>query len=277
MVPLSLISRALIIATPGGHSRLNSGSTVVLACGVSIPTRPRGAYSSDMSEFSARYCGACAPDSLTTLPSRDDIAGHDGGEVLRRAGNERTAPAAAVWSSNIVALQRLDEFVVELADDGGRRAGRREQPEPLLHLRPREIRPRAWSERPGCADGAASPAIASMRSLPPSMWPPRRDVGREQHVHPARDRVGDGGRDPAIGHVHQLDTGLLGEQFAEQVSAGSDPLRAVAQTLRLRLGERDQLGGRLRRARLGTTRMLLNEISAVMGWKSFTGSNFRSA
>ena len=45
---LPLISRALIIATPRGHRILNSGSTVVLACGVNMPTSPRDAYSSDM-------------------------------------------------------------------------------------------------------------------------------------------------------------------------------------------------------------------------------------
>jgi hypothetical protein len=37
--------RALIIATPGGSMIQNSGSTVVLACGVSTPISPFRAYS----------------------------------------------------------------------------------------------------------------------------------------------------------------------------------------------------------------------------------------
>ena len=93
------------------------------------------------------------------------------------------------------------------------------------------------------------PAIASMRSLPPSTCGADRKIGREQHVHPPRDRVGHRRRDAAIGHVNQIDAGVLGEQHAEQMPAGADALRAVAQAFGLGLGERHQLGDRLRRAR----------------------------
>ena len=92
-------------------------------------------------------------------------------------------------------------------------------------------------------------AIASIRSRPSSTCGPMETIGRKQHIHPARDRVGHGRRDAAIGHMDEIDAGVLGEQHAEQMPAGADALRAVAQPLGPGLGERDKLGDRFRRAR----------------------------
>src|SRR5262245_50519073 len=145
MVALSLIRRALIMATPGGHSRLNSGSTVVLACGVSMPTSPRGAYSSDMSFPACPAFPVTIPDDgqrpapgscscfiyrslrgsaglLDHLAEADRFARHQRGKLLRRARND-VGHLRQHLLLDLVALQRLDELRVELADDGGRRAG----------------------------------------------------------------------------------------------------------------------------------------------------------
>ena len=45
MVSFELVSLAESMAMPGGPRMANSGSTVVLACGVRTPTKPRFAYS----------------------------------------------------------------------------------------------------------------------------------------------------------------------------------------------------------------------------------------
>src|SRR5258708_38997414 len=60
--------RALIIATPGGSMIQNSGSTVVLACGVRTPIRPRGAYASDTVETPHIRCDL-APMSHAIPPA----------------------------------------------------------------------------------------------------------------------------------------------------------------------------------------------------------------
>src|SRR5258708_13208636 len=108
------------MATRGGQSRLNSGSTVVLACGVSMPTKPREAYSSDML---LRGCGAGILDDLA---ERDDIARDAGGQIFRRAGNDDGA----------LRLQRLFP-VIALQ----RRTDRPTEPPPALLPRPPSPRP----------------------------------------------------------------------------------------------------------------------------------------
>src|SRR5436190_20607775 len=105
MEGLSLISRALIMATPGGHSRLNSGSTVVLACGVSMPTRPRGAYSSDMSLLLRRSDAGVLDD----LAQPDHVARDQRPKLLGRAGRDE-GDLRQHLVPDILALQRLDEF-----------------------------------------------------------------------------------------------------------------------------------------------------------------------
>src|SRR4051812_9943664 len=107
------------MATRGGQSRLNSGSTVVLACGVSMPTKPREAYSSDML---LRGCGA---GFLDHLAERDDVARDAGGQLFRRAGNDDRALRLQCLL-HVLVLQRHDELAVEPPHDRIRRAGRRE-------------------------------------------------------------------------------------------------------------------------------------------------------
>src|SRR6267154_1617431 len=63
--------RALIIATPGGSMIQNSGSTVVLACGVSTPIRPRGAYASDTVETPLVRCDLAVIQKFQGDPNKE--------------------------------------------------------------------------------------------------------------------------------------------------------------------------------------------------------------
>src|SRR4029079_1872339 len=96
------------MATPGGHSRLNSGSTVVLACGVSMPARPRGAYSSDMVPPLIRRLRAGFSHHLA---ESHQVARDDRAQLFGRAGDhEHDLRQHLVL--DLVAPHGLDEFGV---------------------------------------------------------------------------------------------------------------------------------------------------------------------
>ncbi len=70
---------------------------------------------------------------------------------------------------------------------------------------------------------------------------PRRHVGRKHQIDAARDHVRHRWRDTAIRHMDHLDAGLLCQNHAQQMAAGSDPLRRIRQAVRFRLPQRHQL------------------------------------
>ena len=63
----------------------------------------------------------------------------------------------------------------------------------------------------------------------------------------AADQIVDGGAAAAVGHVHDVDAGLLAQQLAGEMMRRPGAGRAVLQPARVGLGVGDQLGHRLHR------------------------------
>ena len=173
--------------------------------------------------------------------------GHEGAQLIGRAGND-VGDLRQHLVLDVIALQGAHEFGVELLHDLRRHARRPEQAEPLLHLHVGIARFRhgrnIGDARMPLVSGDRQHAQAAALDMAGG-----GEIGGKQHVDAAGDRVGHGGGDATIRHVRELCARMLGEQHAEQMTAGADALRAVEQAVRLGLGERDQFRHALGRAR----------------------------
>lgn len=117
--------------------------SVVQAAGIKAEQRSvSGAFNKNKRRSTPPlFYSARAPETFTISPRRP-VSSRILGELLRSAGDRDDAELPKLRLRVWIA-RRLDDLVVELVDDGARRAGRRRNPEPGAQLVARESRPAA--------------------------------------------------------------------------------------------------------------------------------------